>query len=618
MKSALFEKNLTLLKENHPALAAQVIKEESALYEVYPTKKGYYNLSYLGTNPPTLFYNPHNPEKGAKNYTSRIAGKSCRIPVILGFGLGYEALNLLQRKDLIKMIIVERDTSCFKKAMEVVDLSYLLSSSSVKIIVGSPEQDLYVLIYQALSPHFPGLKEIKFFPLPAALRIALSYYQKVMLTFKQITDTFVADRGNDPFDTLVAYEHFFANIEELLSHPGAAHVKNLFSGKPAFVIATGPSLKKNVHLLKGIENSAVLISADASLRILHSLNIFPHLVTTIERPPGFAAYYQGLDNLDKTVFAAVSFVHPSTLAAYRGPRIFFHRIYNFMWHLGFAEDAIKMGMSTANMAYEVARHMGCNPIILVGNDLAFDVTGNTHAEGFLLGEKQPLYAQMERLEVPGNYEPYVRTCEGWLACIREYEKRIANWEGTLINATAGGAKIQGSVVMDLKEAIDRYCCRPFYPREILLNHLKKWENHRDIGTLLKQVEHFMEVTDDFLRRTKEIRFHLDGVLCDLERGNYVLNDYLAAHIKEILPPVETLLNNLIATELFKFFEEYLYTEIFPLLMEWQVIDTRFTSPDWAAAYRIKLAENFFGALGQLLISLKTCLADGRNRLLALL
>ena len=46
-------------------------------------------------------------------------------------------------------------------------------------------------------------------------------------------------------------------------------------------------------------------------------------------------------------------------------------------------------MSTANMAYEVARHMGCSPIILVGNDLAFDSTGNTHAEGFILGESSP-------------------------------------------------------------------------------------------------------------------------------------------------------------------------------------------------------------------------------------
>ena len=57
-----------------------------------------------------------------------------------------------------------------------------------------------------------------------------------------------------------------------------------------------------------------------------------------------------------------------------------------MLNIGFKEDAITMGMSTANMAYEVARHMGCSPIILVGNDLAFDSTGNTHAPGFILGK----------------------------------------------------------------------------------------------------------------------------------------------------------------------------------------------------------------------------------------
>jgi hypothetical protein len=71
------------------------------------------------------------------------------------------------------------------------------------------------------------------------------------------------------------------------------------------------------------------------------------------------------------------------------------------------------------------------------------------------------------------------------------------------------------------------------------------------------------------------------------------------------------------TEMVSYFEEYLYSDIYPLLLEWQVINTRFNDPAWASAYRIKLAENFFGGLGQLCISLREVLLDGQKRLSAL-
>ena len=174
---------------------------------------------------------------------------------------------------------------------------------------------------------------------------------------------------------------------------------------------------------------------------------------------------KGLRHLDETVFAAIAVVHPSTLRAYTGPIIFFHRFNNLMINLGFKKYAITMGTSTANMGYEVARHMGCNPIVLIGNDLAYDASGNTHASGFILGEKQSLYADFDRLEVPGNIQPFVTTCHGWFTGLKQYEQRIAGWTGKLINATEGGARIRGSEVSTLKDAIASFCTETFYPRE---------------------------------------------------------------------------------------------------------------------------------------------------------
>ncbi len=620
MNKRLFEKNIESLRKEYPDLAEKVIDCDDGLYRTVSTeKKEFLNLLYSGVERDLMFYDPQNPMRGVRQFLKETADKKSRFLILLGLGLGYTALEVLKKnKKLVKFIIIEKDIACLKKAMEATDLTCLIYHPAVKIIAGCEEQDLYITVNKAIKPYYPGLKEMKFLPWPASIELFGSYYDRAAKTFGDVADIHGAERGNDPYDTLVAYEHFFQNIKDLLEYPGASYVKGLFKDKPAVVVATGPSLKKNIHLLKEVENSAVIVSADASLRILHDHNIHPHLVTTIERPPGFDAYYIGLSNLDKTVFASVSFVHPSTLKAYEGPRLFFHRIYNFMGYLGFGEDVIPMGMSTANMAYEVARHMGCNPIVLVGNDLAYGASGNTHAPGFILGEQQPLYDDFDQFDVPGNVDTFVKTCEGWFACIKEYEKRVEGWDGVLINATEGGAKIRGSIVMPLKGVITQYCLSPFNPRKLLLDHLSKWKNPLSVSAMLSALDKFIEVNNHFLGISKKMHGLLDSTFKDIEAVGDTLPSYLAKHINESIPHIESVLNNVLRTDLMKYFDEYFYSDIFPLLMEWQVINERFKDPNWANAYRIKLAENFFGSMGQLCISLDTVLQEGKERLLSLI
>ena len=619
MNKGLFEKNIASIRKEYPNLAEKVMACDDDLYRTISTnKKEYLNLIYSGTEPAVMFYDPQNPLSGVRRFLKETTDKKSRFLVLLGIGLGYVAIEILKKyKDLVKFIIIEKDVACLKKTMELIDLTGLICHPAVKIIAGCEEQDLYITVNSAIKPYYPGLKEMKFLPWPASIDLFGSYYDRAAKTFRDVATIHGAERGNDPYDTLVAYEHFFQNIQDLMEYPGASYVKGLFKDRTAVVVATGPSLKKNIHLLKQVENSAVIVSADASLRILHDHNIYPHLVTTIERPPGFDAYYQGLDNLDKTVFASVSFVHPSTLKAYEGPRLFFHRIYNFMGYLGFGSDVIPMGMSTANMAYEVARHMGCNPIILVGNDLAYGASGNTHAPGFILGEQQPLYDDFDQFDVPGNVDTFVKTCEGWFACIKDYEKRIDGWLGVLINATEGGAKIRGSMVMPLKDVITQYCFTSFNPRKLLLDHLSKWQNPLSVSAMLSTLNKFIEVNNNFLGLSKKMHGLLDLTLKDIEASGNILPPHLTRHIDESIPHVESVLSNILQTDLMKYFDEYFYSDIFPLLMEWRVINERFKDPKWANAYRIKLAENYFGSMGQLCISLDTVLQEGKKRLLSL-
>ena len=616
MTKGYYTENFRILEKRDPEMAAKIAASGTDGYETILLESGGEpNLHFTGSRPGILLYDNPDPLKNVRDYLNAFPLGLSRLPVLLGFGLGYAAEELLRnRPGIIKMIVIEKDFACLKSAMQARNLTKLLEDDRLVLIAGCEEHDLYVTLYDAMGPYFPGLKEIQFLPWPASVSIAETYYDSVIKAFRTIADTYCADRGNDPYDTLVAYEQFFANIGHLMKHPGGETVVDFFKNRPAVVVATGPSLKKNIHLLKEIEDSAVIISADSSLRILHQHNIYPHMVTTVERPPGLGAHYEGLQNLDKTVFAAASFLHPSTIQAYTGPIMFFHRIYGFMIHLGFEKDVTYMGMSTAHMAYEVARHMGCNPIILVGNDLAYDAAGNTHAPGFILGERETSSDARGKVDVPGNVQPLVKTSQDWLAGIKQYEQRINGWPGKLINATEGGARIRGSEISTLREVIDRYCTQPFYPREALRSRRALWKNPRHPKDLLKTVKRFIAAADEFLAVCLKTRTSLDQILREIE-SQETFSPELSQRITRTVSHVTSILDSIPQTDLMTYFGEYLYTDIFPLLMEWQVIDYRFADPTWAAAYRIKLAETFFGGMGQLCVSLKEVLLDGQRRLM---
>ena len=107
---------------------------------------------------------------------------------------------------------------------------------------------------------------------------------------------------------------------------------------------------------------------------------------------------------------------------------------------------------------------------------------------------------------------------------------------------------------------------------------------------------------------------LTPMVREIELSGKELSSKLMNDMEKCVPHIETAMNSISALEFIANFGEYYHTELIPVLMEWQVIKDRFRQPEWEMAYRIKLAEDFFGTIGQLSISLKPILKDGEERL----
>ncbi len=620
MDRTTFARNMELLQGRDRALASAVIGQRPYAYHVIPSQDPQVpNLVWAPPGErPICFYDPGGPLQHAHGFLRALKLKRAHVLVCLGLGLGYPLLHLMGavggNSTLRKILVVERDVECLRRAMEVCDLRGPLASPAVEFLLGLPQEELFMRLYQVMLPEMTYVKALKFVPWPAAVAVDAAYYSGVRGAVADGATTWLSSLGNDPFDGLAAYEHFLSNAEEVLAGPLLGEVKGLFADRPAVVVAAGPSLAKNVSLLRLVETKAVILAVDASWKVLEAEGVFPHFVTSVERTPGTHRFVEGLDRSDRSVYAMVSFIFPETLARYRGPRLFVNRAYNFFKIIGLEEHCLVMGNSTAHMAFQLAAYMGCDPIILIGQDLAFDDRGNTHANGCVHGQNQVYFHEEETFHVPGNVRPFVRTSATWYRFLRQYEQHLAAYPGTCINATEGGARIQGARVMSFLQAIRDYCTEDFHPRDAIMSRLAQGTG-ASRERFHRGLERIEGATKSALECCRQGLLALEGPLQGLREaassGACSIPVGLLREMRDALGVVSGVLDRLMVDPGYTVqLSEYLLQPCgIPFLCEWHVAEERFADRAWGIAYRLKLAQEFLATTGQLCLSLLKVLSE---------
>jgi hypothetical protein len=469
--SPVFKKNYEALKARYPELGEKIGKlAETSPWRVIPSgRQGYSNLQHNQQGQSVLYYGQEDPWQYCIDFINALGLRQAPVTFFLGLGLGYQVdyytLSLTQSLNLKKAIIIEGDLHLFKKALETTDLTPLLDSPDIEFYIGLEPEEIGRKLFHYLGRNalINLMKTFKMVIMPACILLSGPYFQRVKQAIADACERTVQTIGNDPFDALLGLENTLKNLPTTLQNPGINLLFRRFKNRPGVVIATGPSLRKNMHLLKGIYDRALLISVDASLKVLMEQEIKPHLVTSIERLPGISRLVENIRGLDEVYYTPCDLVVPEALDAYQGPKIMVSRNYSYYDWLGIDKGQLSMGPSTANLAFKIAEVLGCNPIILVGQDLAFGPEGFTHAAGALPNQRMEKTPDSEIREVMGNDGQPIRTTNAWFDMLKWYEKDIASYPGTCINATEGGAHIDGSVIMPLQEAVTQYCQEPFFP-----------------------------------------------------------------------------------------------------------------------------------------------------------
>jgi len=523
--NGFYFKNLSLLQTQGKSELVEKIEKTDfpQQIEVVKTKVGLPTLRVKKSSGQSiLLHSAYDPLKEAKNFIEGCNLKTTRFLIILGFGLGYHIREILDNYPGIKLIvIVEPELCLFKLALNILDMSDILSSSRIKLILEDDSLRIKREILPLGEAFLMGKSSI-------VTHNPYSYLLEGKLTEirKSINDAIFWSRAN--LSTNIAkgdtfQRNILTNIPQVIGNPGIRNLFGKFKNKPVICVAAGPSLDKNVHLLQEVKNKALIICVDAALRTMLQHKIKPDIVVSIDYGQGARNLFEGvMEQTEDLLLAADPEVYPGVLSDFKGkkfiinlPKPLTNWLSNFIENKGLLEK----GATVAHAAFSLAKTVGADPIILIGQDLSFP-GGITHAQGVISREKIAIgidkktgkkYLLQENKDgkciardlimVKDIYGKEVPTRADMYSYLIYFERLISLTQAKCIDATEGGAKIRGTKVMSLRQVIDRYCTEPVAVREVL-DEAAEGEEKVNLEGLKKEME-------KIITRLKEMRFYAE-------------------------------------------------------------------------------------------------------------
>lgn len=235
--------------------------------------------------------------------------------------------------------------------------------------------------------------------------------------------------------------------------------ENAYKDKPAIIVSAGPSLDKNIDLLKGIEDDFFIITGGRPLRGLVEKQINPSLLVALD--PQDINYRLVKGSIEDTDIPLLFFdsTNEKIVKNHNGYKIFSfssEEMYNFFDR---EPKVLSTYGSVAHSMVSAAILLGCNPIIFIGQDFAYtnDSAHSSYLESKHKGSKFEDVKNSTDLWVESVNDGKVRTSIVLNLYRKGMEKIISQHpEIKFINATEGGARMKGTEEMTLSDVIKKY------------------------------------------------------------------------------------------------------------------------------------------------------------------
>lgn len=471
MDSQRFEQNLALLREVNPFFAENILRVSGNGSSFCCARNGELNLR-LGDD---YVHANYSPSKEAERWFSNLGIDQENVVFVYGVGLGYyyQAVKQWLHEQVDRyLIFLEDDLNVAYRFLETEQATEILNDPQVQVhYLGDDQRTEIVFVWLRW-----------FFTFSAIEFSALDYYKRnranrtdqLSARFLQgfINHNFVAREY--AFGGKMFFENFYPNLLHLPGNYRGNKLFGQFKNVPAIICGAGPSLEKHLPLLKQLMNKALILSGGSGNNALINNGIQPHFTASLD--PNIMQCVRQIDNhaYGMPVFYR-NRLHHEAFQMIHGPKVFINGCNGYEVASWFEEqlgigstDDVQEGHNVINWLIELARLMGCNPIIMVGMDLAF-TNMSWYASGVVNNPKAPEERILKGYAFDGkgflrkdiNGEP-VYTLWKWTIeseWTGNYAKEYP--QVTIINATEGGIGFPGVENVVLADVADQYLTREY-------------------------------------------------------------------------------------------------------------------------------------------------------------
>lgn len=374
--NAIFAKNISFL----PDLQGLSRNETENIYSLEETKTGHktYKLDNI------YIHSKYDPIKEAKRSVQLLLEnkEDVDVYILFGCGLGYvmrELYNqILNNSKQIKpyIIWIESDLKSFITAMHSFDMSDILNDSNVKIFIGT-KKDVIGSFLQTIPT-----KRIRYYYHRPLYSFGETYFKEV-----QNYISYVLDRKDMNSATLVRFQKIWARniIFNTPYYPFAGKIeslRNIAESCTAVVIAGGPTLEQMIPYIKKERENLILVAVDTAYKYLCSHEIIPEIVVSVD-PQYWNYKYLENEELKDSILITDPSAYFKIFRNVAAQQIFTgNSLFELTGYFTETENrgTLAAGGSVATTAFDIARLIGAQNIILAGLDLGFPGR-STHFKG---------------------------------------------------------------------------------------------------------------------------------------------------------------------------------------------------------------------------------------------
>ncbi|EJC2945799.1 motility associated factor glycosyltransferase family protein, partial [Campylobacter coli] len=394
-----------------------------------------------------------------------------------GFGNGVLFKALLQNKNHQHIVVFEKDIEIIWIMFHILDFSNELQSARLMVL---NTNKLEIQDYNELCSSKPFFQFSRIYFLELMSHYYERFHEDILGLNKKLAENFknsIVSYGNDSTDTLQGIEQFVYNLPQMITHPSYKELLSKRKGisDTAIIVSTGPSLTKQLPLLKKYASKATIFCADSSYPILAKHGIKPDYVCMLERTEITAEFFNhDFGEFDKDiVFICAGVVHPKAIEYLKGRNLVItQKVLAFPYYINlkdFSYAAVEF--SVAHMSYFLSVLLNHKNIIFIGQDLAYAENGNSHPDDYQnsANYESQMYKHILTEAYGGKKE--IKTHEVWIFFKQILEAMIIKYHITTYNCTEGGARIEGTIekpfLWACENLLDKDLNKPFEKLEPL-------------------------------------------------------------------------------------------------------------------------------------------------------